>query len=293
MKGILLAGGSGTRLYPLTRVVSKQLMPVYDKPMVYYPLSTLLMAGLRDILVISTPQDLPRFEALLGDGEQLGVSFRYAVQPQPDGLAQAFVIGADFLEGGPAALILGDNLFYGHGLPELLQRAAGHRDGATIFAYYVREPQHYGVVSMDATGRVTGIEEKPQCPSSSYAVPGLYFYDGDVVDIARSLTPSSRGELEITDVNQAYLARGTLRVEVMGRGYAWLDTGSHDTLLQASSFVAAVEERQGLKIGAIEEVAFRMGYIDAEALERLAAPLMKSEYGKYLLRVAREGRHGC
>ena len=288
MKGIILAGGSGTRLHPLTHVVSKQLMPVYDKPMIYYPLSTLMLAGIREVLVISTPSDLPRFAQLLGDGSRIGMRFDYAEQPRPEGLAQAFTIGAPFIGADRCALILGDNLFYGHGLPELLRAAVAQASGATIFGYWVKEPQHYGVVEFDGDGRVLGIEEKPATPKSHYAVPGLYFYDNDVVEIARNLKPSARGELEITDVNVAYMRKGTLRVQLMGRGYAWLDTGTHASLLQASNYISVVEERQGLKVGAIEEVAYRMGFIDADQLARLAEPLKKNEYGQYLLGIARD-----
>jgi len=287
-KGIILAGGSGTRLYPLTLGASKQLMPVYDKPLVYYPLSTLMLAGLRDILVISTPQDLPRFQVLLGDGAQLGLCLRYAEQPRPEGLAQAFVIGRDFIGPDSSALILGDNIFYGGGLRSLLQTAAGANRGATVFAYYVADPQRYGVVEFDARGRALSIEEKPKAPKSHYAVTGLYFYDTRVVDIAAALRPSPRGELEITDVNMAYLRHGTLDVQMLGRGTAWLDTGTPDALLQAATFVAAVEQRQGLKVGAIEEVAYRMGYIDAAQVERLAAPLRGNAYAEYLLAMIRD-----
>jgi glucose-1-phosphate thymidylyltransferase len=287
-KGIILAGGSGTRLYPLTLGASKQLMPVYDKPLVYYPLSTLMLAGLRDILVISTPQDLPRFQVLLGDGAQLGLCLRYAEQPRPEGLAQAFVIGRDFIGPDSSALILGDNIFYGGGLRSLLQTAAGDNRGATVFAYYVADPQRYGVVEFDARGRALSIEEKPKAPKSHYAVTGLYFYDTRVVDIAAALRPSPRGELEITDVNMAYLRDGTLDVQMLGRGTAWLDTGTPDALLQAATFVAAVEQRQGLKVGAIEEVAYRMGYIDAAQVERLAAPLRGNAYAEYLLAMIRD-----
>ena len=291
MKGLLLAGGAGTRLHPLTLVVSKQLMPVYNKPMIYYPLSTLMLAGIRDILVISTPEELPRFRALLGDGDHLGVAFSYAAQPRPEGLAQAFVIGADFIGPDPAALILGDNLFYGEGLADILQPVARDPRGATIFGYYVRDPERYGVVEFDAEGKVLGIEEKPARPKSHYAVPGLYFYDNAVVGIARGLRPSPRGELEITDVNNAYLRAGCLHVRIMGRGMAWLDTGTHESLLQASNFIEAVENRQGLMVGSIEEVAFRMGFIDAEGLARAAEPFRKNEYGRYLLRlVSEDGR---
>ena len=282
-KGIILAGGTGTRLYPLTLGASKQLMPVYDKPMVYYPLSTLMLAGIRDILLISTPQDLPRFQALLGDGEQLGLCLRYAAQPRPEGLAQAFVIGRDFIGSDSSALILGDNIFYGGGLRSLLQTAAGANRGATVFAYYVADPQRYGVVEFDTRGRALSIEEKPRAPKSHYAVTGLYFYDTRVVDIAAALRPSPRGELEITDVNMAYLRDGTLDVQMLGRGTAWLDTGTPDALLQAATFVATVEQRQGLKVGAVEEVAYRMGFIDAAQVERLAAPLRGNAYAEYLL----------
>ncbi|MDQ2696128.1 MAG: glucose-1-phosphate thymidylyltransferase RfbA [Pseudomonadota bacterium] len=282
-KGIILAGGSGTRLHPLTISVSKQLMPVYDKPMVYYPLSALMLAGIRDILVITTPRDQEAFAALLGDGGQWGLSLRYAVQPSPDGLAQAFIIGEDFIGADPACLILGDNIYYGHGLSAVLQRAAARQRGATVFGYYVRDPQRYGVVSFDAAGRVLDIEEKPRQPKSRYAVTGLYFYDNDVVEIAKSITPSPRGELEITDVNKAYLRRGDLNVELLGRGNAWLDTGTHESLLAAANFIEVVEQRQGLKISCPEEIAYRMGYIDAEQLAALARPLAKNGYGQYLL----------
>lgn len=288
-KGILLAGGAGTRLHPLTLVVSKQLMPVYDKPMIYYPLSTLLLAGIREILLISTPDELPRFRALLGDGSQLGVSFEYAEQPRPEGLAQAFIIGQRFIGRDPVALILGDNLFHGEGLPGMLQTIAAAPAGGAIFGYYVRFPERYGVVEFNRDGQVVGLEEKPTTPKSHYAVPGLYFYDNDVVAIARELRPSTRGELEITDVNLAYLRQGRLRVNILGRGMAWLDTGTHEALLQASNFIEAVEQRQGLKIGSIEEAAFRMGFIDGEQLARLAAPLAKNEYGSYLLELTQDG----
>ncbi len=281
-KGIILAGGAGTRLWPSTRVVCKQLIPIYDKPMIYYPLSTLILAGIREILIISTPADTPRFRDLLGDGSSLGIELTYAVQDKPEGLAQAFIIGADFLGESPAALVLGDNIFFGHGLPEQLQRASASTEGATIFAYHVKDPERYGVVDFDSEGRARSIEEKPASPKSSYAVVGLYFYDNDVVETARGLAPSPRGELEITDLNKLYLERGALRVETFGRGMAWLDTGTHEALLAASNFVSVVEERQGLKIGSIEEAAFRMGYIDAARLEDLAARMGSSTYGQYL-----------
>ena len=289
MKGIILAGGAGTRLHPLTLVVSKQLMPVYNKPMIYYPLSTLMLAGIRDILLISTPEDLPRFQALLGDGKRLGMTFSYEVQPRPDGLAQAFVIGREFIGTDSVALVLGDNLFYGEGLSETLQDVASNPRGATVFGYYVRDPERYGVVEFDAQGQVVGLEEKPAKPKSHYAVPGLYFYDNEVVRVAAALKPSARGELEITDVNLVYQRAGKLHVRIMGRGTAWLDTGTHESLLDASNFIHAVEERQGLKVGSIEEVAFRMGFISASELEALAQPLRKNEYGQYLLEVARQG----
>jgi glucose-1-phosphate thymidylyltransferase len=290
MKGIILAGGSGTRLHPLTLAASKQLLPVYNKPMVYYPLSTLMLAGIRDILIISTPEDTPRFRALLGDGARLGLCLTYAVQPRPEGLAQAFILGASFIGRDAVALILGDNIFFGHGMAEMLQRIVVSSHDATIFGYYVRDPERYGVVEFDDKQRVVGIEEKPAAPKSSYAVPGLYFYDNDVIGIARELKPSERGELEITDVNLSYLRQGRLRVEILGRGMAWLDTGTHQSLLEASNFIEAVEQRQGLMVGSIEEVAFRMGFIDANQLCALAEPFRRNEYGRYLLRVVNEGR---
>ena len=285
MKGIVLAGGAGTRLYPITQVVSKQLLPVYDKPMVYYPLSTLMLAGIREILLISTPEELPRFEALLGDGTQWGMAFSYAEQPKPEGLAQAFLIGDAFIGRDSVCLVLGDNIFYGDNLTLLLRTAAMRESGATIFGYYVKDPERYGVAEVDPAGRVVAIEEKPQTPKSHYAVTGIYFYDNEVVGIARGLKPSKRGELEITDVNVEYLRRGTLHMQLLGRGMAWLDTGTHETLHDASTFIETIEKRQGLKIACLEEIAFRMGYIDAEQVRRLAMPYHQSAYGEYLLQL--------
>ncbi|MBW1779221.1 MAG: glucose-1-phosphate thymidylyltransferase RfbA [Deltaproteobacteria bacterium] len=294
MKGIILAGGSGTRLYPITRVVSKQLMPVYDKPMIYYPLSALMLAGIREILIISTPEDLPRFRQLLNDGSQLGLSFSYAEQPRPEGLAQAFIIGKAFIGHDPVALVLGDNIFHGRGLSQVFERCAQLEQGGIIFGYLVSDPERYGVVTFDRDGRVTGIEEKPKKPESRYAVPGLYFYDNDVVSIAEGLRPSARGELEITDINSEYMRRGELRVELLGRGFAWLDTGTHKSLQQASSFVQAIQERQGLKLACIEEIAFRKGYIDRGRIEELARDMLKNEYGRYLMEIVsgmEDGNH--
>jgi glucose-1-phosphate thymidylyltransferase len=287
-KGIILAGGAGTRLYPITKAVTKQLLPVYDKPMIYYPLSVLMLAGIRDIQIISTPEELPRFQALLEDGSQWGVRFSYAVQPRPEGLAQAFLIGREFIGKDNICLILGDNIFYGHGFQKMLRKAAQSKKGALIFGYWVRDPERYGVVEFDVSGNVLSIEEKPKKPKSSYAVPGLYFFDNRVVEIASSLTPSARGELEIADVINNYHALGELRVELFGRGFAWLDTGTHESLLEAATFVETIEKRQGLKIACVEEVAYRMGYIDSWQIAKLAAPMMKNGYGEYLMNLARE-----
>lgn len=283
MKGIILAGGSGTRLFPATTSISKQLLPIYDKPMIYYPLSTLMLAGVREILIITTPHDQPLFKALLGDGRKFGIELNYAIQEVPNGLAQAFVIGAEFIGKDTCCLVLGDNIFYGHGLTPMLEGCAKIKDGAVVFGYTVKDPERYGVAEIDGSGRVLSIEEKPKVPKSNYAVTGLYFYDNDVIEIAKNLKPSARGEYEITDVNKAYLAKGKLRLEVMGRGYAWLDTGTHESLLEASNYIAIVENRQGLKVACLEEIAFRKGYINAGQLEELAAPLRKNQYGEYLL----------
>ena len=293
MKGIILAGGSGTRLYPLTKGVSKQLMPIYDKPMIYYPLSVLMLSGIQEVLIISTPEDLPRFEQLLGDGRDIGMKFEYIVQPSPDGLAQAFILGKDFIGDDDACLILGDNIYYGHGMSQMLANAvsnANDKNMATVFGYHVHDPERYGVVEFDSAGRAISLEEKPDKPKSSYAVTGLYFYDNKIVDIASTLKPSPRGELEITDVNRIYMEQGKLSVEIMGRGYAWLDTGTHESLLEASMFIQTIENRQSLKVACLEEIAYEMGYISKEKLIELAQPLKKNQYGQYLLRRAKQGK---